>query len=26
VFAATGTRLQSVPLTPDVVWRAMKNG
>jgi len=24
VFAATGTRLQSVPLTPDVVWRAMK--
>jgi CO/xanthine dehydrogenase Mo-binding subunit len=23
VFAATGTRLQSVPLTPDVVWRAM---
>jgi CO/xanthine dehydrogenase Mo-binding subunit len=23
LFAATGTRLQSVPLTPDVVWRAM---
>ena len=23
VFAATGTRIQSVPLTPDVVWRAM---
>ncbi|HSQ12615.1 MAG TPA: xanthine dehydrogenase family protein molybdopterin-binding subunit [Candidatus Deferrimicrobium sp.] len=27
VFAATGTRIQSVPLTPDLVWRAMtKNG
>ena len=24
VFAATGTRLQSVPLTPDVVWRAIQ--
>jgi CO/xanthine dehydrogenase Mo-binding subunit len=24
VFAATGTRIQSVPLTPDKVWRKLK--
>jgi CO/xanthine dehydrogenase Mo-binding subunit len=26
VFAAVGTRLLAVPLTPDVVWRGIKNG
>ena len=26
VFAATGVRLQSVPLTPEKVWKAMNNG
>jgi CO/xanthine dehydrogenase Mo-binding subunit len=26
VFAAVGTRLLTVPLTPDVVWRGIKNG
>ncbi len=26
VFAATGARLQAVPLTPEMVWRKIENG